>query len=69
MIEVSNSFKGEIQFNPETGLPFTSKKEAGSHGYGLASIQKIAGKYFGDIDIVQTNSEFRLVIMLIINTG
>lgn len=68
MIEVSNSFKGEILFNPETGLPFTSKKETGSHGYGLANIKKIAGKYFGDIDIVKTDSEFRLVIMLIIDT-
>ena len=68
MIEVSNSFKGEIRFNPETGLPFTSKEETRNHGYGLANIQKIAGKYFGDIDIVQTDSEFRLVIMLIIST-
>ena len=64
MIEVSNSFKGNLQWNPETGLPLTSKRETDGHGYGLSNIRKVAEKYSGDIAIDIKENEFRLTIML-----
>lgn len=64
MIEISNSFAGNLQWDTESGLPVTSKGNTDSHGYGLNNIRKIAGKYFGDIDFVIKNEEFILSIML-----
>ncbi len=64
MIELSNSFAGNLQWDTESGLPITTKGEEDSHGYGLQNIRKIAGKYFGGIDFVVQNEEFILSIML-----
>lgn len=64
MIEISNSFVGNLRLDTESGLPVTSKGKTDSHGYGLNNIRKIAEKYFGDIDISVKNEEFILSIML-----
>ena len=64
MIEIINSFTGNLQWNPETGLPFTTKNETDGHGYGLSNIRKVAEKYSGDIAIDIKENEFRLTIML-----
>ena len=64
MIEVKNSFKGNLDWNEENGLPLTSKDEKECHGYGLPNIRRIAGKYSGDMDIVLSDGEFCLCIML-----
>lgn len=64
MVEICNSFAGNLQWDTESGLPVTSKGNTDSHGYGLNNIRKIAGKYFGDIDVVIKNEEFILSIML-----
>jgi len=64
MIEIRNSFTGNLQWDAESGLPVTSKGNTDSHGYGLNNIRKIAGKYFGDIDFAIKNKEFILSIML-----
>lgn len=64
MIEIINNFTGNLQWNPETGLPFTSKRETDGHGYGLSNIRKVAEKYSGDIAIDIKENEFRLTIML-----
>ncbi len=50
MIEVSNSYRGDLETDPISGLPFTSKTGEG-HGFGLASIRHAARKYLGDIEI------------------
>ena len=65
MIEISNSFAGNLQWDTESGIPVTSKGKTDSHGYGLNNIRKIAEKYFGDIDFAVKNEEFILSIMLI----
>lgn len=65
MIEVSNSFTGELQWDEESGLPLTSKGSDG-HGYGLTNIRKAAGKYFGDIDIALKDGKFCLSVMLML---
>lgn len=66
MIEIKNSFTGNLRWDAETGLPITSKGKGEEHGYGLANIRRVAGKYSGDIDIAQENETFRLSIMLMI---
>lgn len=64
MIEVSNSFTGELQWDEERGLPVTSKEKTEGHGYGLFNIRMVARKYSGDIAIDLKDDEFRLSIML-----
>lgn len=65
MIEIRNSFIGNLQWDIESGLPVTSKEKTDCHGYGLNNIRKIAEKYFGDIDFAVKNEEVILSIMLI----
>ncbi len=50
IIEVTNSYKGIIKTDTESGLPKTLKTDEG-HGFGLASIRHVARKYLGDIEI------------------
>lgn len=64
MIEISNSFAGDLQWDTERGFPVTTKGKTDGHGYGLNNIRKIAEKYFGDIEFVIKNEEFVLSIML-----
>ncbi len=66
MIEIRNSFDGELRRDREGGLPVTSKEKDGTHGYGLSNIRRIAGKYFGDIDCAAENGEFILSVMLML---
>ena len=73
MIEIRNSFTGNLQWDAECGLPVTSKEKSDSpgysqtHGYGLSNIRKVAGKYFGDLDIALKDGNFVLSVMLMIN--
>lgn len=66
MIEISNSFFGSLEWDAQSGLPLTSKKEKDSHGYGLSNIRRVAEKYFGDIDITIKDGEFCLGILLML---
>ncbi len=66
MIEVRNNISKHIEIDEETGLPETTKKDRSSHGFGLANIRKVAQKYYGDIDISQTENDFVLTVMLMI---
>lgn len=66
IIEICNSFTGNLQWNAESGLPITSKEDLEGHGYGLPNIRSVAGKYAGDIDITLKNGQFCLCIMLMI---
>lgn len=50
IIEVSNSYTGNLETDPTTKLPRSSKTEEG-HGFGLTSILHVARKYLGDIEI------------------
>ncbi len=64
MIEIANSFTGNLQWDEERGLPVTSKEKADGHGYGLSNIRMVARKYSGDLAISLNDDEFRLSIML-----
>ena len=66
MLEVRNCISKCVVIDSETGLPETTKKDKGSHGFGLANIRKVAQKYYGDIDINQDENSFTLTVMLMI---
>ena len=66
MLEVTNCIIKYVEIDDETGLPETTKKDKGSHGFGLANIRKVAQKYYGDIDIRQDESSFTLTVMLMV---
>lgn len=66
MIEVSNSFTGNLQWDAENEIPVTSKRKMDGHGYGIMNIRRVARKYAGDIDIVYGDGEFRLSILLMV---
>ena len=67
ILEVSNCICKRVEIDSETGLPQTTKKDKESHGYGLANIQKVAQKYYGDIDINQDDNCFTLTVMLMLD--
>lgn len=50
MIEVANTFTGELRMDEASGFPATIKTEEG-HGFGLSGIRHVAGKYYGDAEI------------------
>lgn len=50
MIEVANSYTGELLFDEQSGLPVTAKSGEG-HGFGLENIRQAARRYFGDMEI------------------
>lgn len=64
IIEICNSFTGDLQWNTQSGLPVTTKEKAEGHGYGLPNIRRVAGKYAGDIDIALRDGQFCLCILL-----
>lgn len=66
IIEICNSFIGTLQWDPESGLPLTSKEKTDGHGYGLLNIRCVTEKYAGDLDITLKDGEFCLCIMLMI---
>lgn len=68
MIEISNSFIGVLQWDMENELPVTTKRKTECHGYGLANIRRVAGKYAGAIAIDVKEEEFRISIMLMMDS-
>lgn len=63
MIEIQNSFSGNILTDEESGLPESTKSGQG-HGFGLVNIRKVAHRYQGEIDIMKEESYFLLSVML-----
>ena len=58
LIEVRNSFDGEIKFDSNTNLPVSDKeKDISLHGIGLSNVM-------GDLDIKVKKNEFSVTILL-----
>ena len=58
LIEVKNSFMGEVVFGQD-GLPVTTKKEdVPMHGLGLSNVRREAEKYMGELELKTTQREF-----------
>lgn len=73
MIEICNSFTGNLQWDTENELPITTKRKADGHdygkvhGYGLVNIRRVAEKYSGDIAIDVKDGAFCISIMLMMD--
>lgn len=52
LIEIANSYKGNLEIDKTSGLPQTSK-DGGGHGFGLCSIRQAAQKYLGDMELTK----------------
>lgn len=65
LIQVSNSFEGEILFDKITKLPISVKRETSFlHGIGLSNVKHEAEKYMGDVDIAVKGNEFSVTVLL-----
>ena len=64
LIEVKNSFTGEVVFGQD-GLPVTTKQEdAPMHGIGLANVRREAEKYMGELELKVVQQEFSAAVLL-----
>ncbi len=64
LIEVKNSFEGEVVFRQD-GLPVTIKKEdTFMHGIGLSNVRREAERYMGEIEIKAENQKFSATVLL-----
>lgn len=66
LIEIRNSYKGKLLVDGENKLPVSTKEDREEHGFGLANIQRVARKYFGDIEIKADEGVFTLHVMLLL---
>lgn len=67
LIEIQNSFYGELLWDEKGEMPLSTKKLGEGHGYGLGNIKKIAGKYHGDIAVKTEEGTFILTVMLMLS--
>ena len=64
LIEVKNSFVGEVVFGQD-GLPVTTKQEdAPMHGIGLSNVRRETEKYFGELELKAVQQEFSAAVLL-----
>ena len=64
LIEVKNTFYGEIRFE-QNGLPETTKtKDKVLHGIGLSNVRREAEKYMGELELRTENHEFYATVLL-----
>ncbi len=66
LIQVKNSFSGELTLDSQTGLPETSKDDKDSHGYGLMNMKRITEKYYGTIQLEQDGNVVVFTAMIMI---
>ena len=64
LIEVKNSFAGEVVFGQD-GLPVTMKQEdVPMHGIGLSNVRREAEKYMGELELKTDRREFSATVLL-----
>lgn len=65
LINVKNSFEGEVTFDTKTNLPLSTKgKDISLHGIGLSNVKREVDKYMGDVDIKAKKNEFSVTVLL-----
>ena len=75
LLEVRNSFQGDLRFHRHAGLPVSTKEAPpgpGSprtplmalHGIGLSNVKREAEKYRGSVDIRAEGNEFQVTVLL-----
>ena len=64
LIEVKNSFTGEVVFGQDD-LPVTTKTEdVPMHGLGLSNVRREAEKYMGELELKADQREFSATVLL-----
>ena len=63
LIEVKNSFTGEVVFGQD-GLPATTKEDVPMHGIGLSNVRREAEKYMGELEVKTNQHEFSATVLL-----
>ena len=64
LLEVKNSFAGEVVFGQD-GLPVTTKKEdVPMHGIGLSNVRREAEKYMGELELKADQQIFSATVLL-----
>lgn len=66
LIEFRNNFAGELLLDGESKMPVTTKDNREEHGFGLANIQRVAHKYFGNAEVRYEGEIFILNVMLML---
>lgn len=65
LIEVKNTFDGDIKFESGSELPVSMKQtDISLHGVGLANVKREVEKYMGDMKIRTKENEFSVIILL-----
>ena len=65
LINVKNSFEGEVTFDTKTNLPLSTKgKDTALHGIGLSNVKREVDKYMGDVNIRARKNEFSVAVLL-----
>ncbi len=69
LINVKNSFAGEVIFDKNTNLPISTKENVSGkltflHGIGLSNVKREAAKYLGNMDIKVKRKEFSVTVLL-----
>ena len=65
LINVKNSFEGEVAFDTRTNLPVSTKgKGISLHGIGLSNVKREVDKYMGDMDIRANKNEFSVTVLI-----
>ena len=65
VINVKNSFEGEVTFDTKTNLPLSTKgRDTALHGIGLSNVKREVDKYMGDVDIRARKNEFSVAVLL-----
>lgn len=70
IIDVKNSFDGEVIIDKKTNLPISSKgaeplgQSVSLHGIGLSNVKREAAKYLGNVDIKVRKNEFSVTVLL-----
>lgn len=64
ILEVENTYQGELKVDYETGRYLTTKADSKAHGYGLGNIRRMAEKYRGHVETEADGKVFRLSVML-----
>jgi len=66
-IKIDNTFDGEVNYADGTEPVIVSRKDVGSHGYGLSNIRKSVEKYDGHMDISHEENVFSVGILMYVN--
>ena len=64
LIEVKNSFTGDVKFD-QNGMPATTKtEEAFLHGIGLSNVRQETQKYMGELELKVNQQQFCATVLL-----